>query len=115
MSNCISKLSGEEIRRIIDGKSGITRIPNSRDYYQNGKLIKIEPEEVKNIFKSIAKIFKTCRKIKSVLKRNADLERALNALWTAKMEKDKNGKTERYKFYKVVGWDLTKQVLKGKI
>ncbi len=62
----------------------------------------------------LIKAFKTRRKIKTLIRRNADLERALNALWTAKKEKDKNGKTERYQFYKVAGWDLTKQVLRGK-
>lgn len=59
------------------------------------------------------KAFKTRKKIKALIKRNKDLEYALNALWTAKQEKDKHGKTERYQFYKGAGWDLTKQVLKG--
>ncbi len=58
------------------------------------------------------KALKNRRKIKALIKRNKDLEYALNTLWTAKQEKDTNGKTERYKFYKVAGWDLTKQILK---
>lgn len=63
----------------------------------------------------IIKAFKTRRRIKAIIKRNIELEYALRTLWEAKKEKDKSGKTERYQFYKVAGWDLTKQVLRGKV
>ncbi len=44
----------KKVREIIDGKSGIVRIPNSKNYYRNGALVKIE---FKNIFEKICYYF----------------------------------------------------------
>ena len=46
--------SAKKVREIIDGKSGIVRIPNSKNYYRNGALVKIE---FKNIFEKICYYF----------------------------------------------------------